>query len=112
MKIALFAAALMLGGTAVAQTGTTTTDNAEMTTMTSSGTPERDARGIPVMSDTAMAPSGANQSVTVPAGAQVVPAPNQAAVFASKPSTKEYPACSRGQTDGCVQTYERGRQPN
>ena len=106
MKLVLFAAALSLGGAAIAQTtGTASTDADTAGT----AAPERDARGIPVVSDTASAPAGANQAVSVPAGAQVVPASNQSAVFATKPSTKEYPPCTRGQTDGCVQTYERGR---
>lgn len=107
MKLVLFAAALSLGGAAIAQTTDTTSTDTAATAGTSA--PERDARGIPVVSDSATAPAGANQSVTVPAGAQVVPASNQSAVFATKPSTKEYPPCTRGQTDGCVQAYERGR---
>lgn len=69
--------------------------------------PETDARGIKVLSDAAMAPSGANQAA--PSGGPVVPAPNQAAVFQAQPSSKEYPTCSRTMTDGCVQSYERGR---
>jgi hypothetical protein len=77
----------------------------------SSSEPERDARGIPVVSAPAEAPAGANQSTPVPAGAQVTANPNQAAVFATQPSTKEYPPCTREMTDGCVQTYERGRAP-
>jgi hypothetical protein len=92
MKIVLFAAALSLGGAALAQqTGTKT-----------------DARGIPVVSDAATAPSGANQSVQAVPGTQAVPAPNQSAVFATQASTKTYPPCTKGVTDGCVQTYERG----
>lgn len=71
--------------------------------------PERDARGIPVVSNAAEAPSGANQAP--PAGSSAVPAPNQQAVFAPRPAAGEYPPCSRGQTDGCTQTYERGRSP-
>lgn len=72
--------------------------------------PETDARGIKVVSDAAMAPSGANQAP--PSGGPVVPAPNQAAVFQTQPSSKEYPTCSRTVTDGCVQAYERGRAPD
>ena len=71
--------------------------------------PERDARGIAVMSDPAMAPAGANQMA--PGGGTVVPASNQAAVFTTQASTENYPACSRTVTDNCVQSYERGRRP-
>lgn len=71
--------------------------------------PERDARGIAVVSDSAEAPAGANGPP--PAGA-AVPSPNQAAVFASRPASEEYQACSRTVTDNCVQNYERGRSPN
>ncbi len=65
--------------------------------------PERDARGIPVVSESAMAPAGANQTSGSNPGS---------AVFASRPSDKTYKACTRQVTDGCVQTYERGREPN
>lgn len=100
MKYLAFAAALMIGGAALAQ------DAAPP----AGGTPERDARGIPVVSNPASAPAGANQAP--PAGAaQVVPAPNQQAVFATKPSAGEAPPCSRTVTDSCTQTYERGRKP-
>jgi hypothetical protein len=101
MKKYLFAAALMLGTGAVAQE----------TVAPSNAAPERDARGIPVVSDPAQAPAGANQAVTAPAGARVVVSDNQAAVFATKPAAKEYPVCSKTVTDGCVQAYERGRNP-
>ncbi len=72
--------------------------------------PERDARGIAVMSDPAMAPAGANQMASG-GGGGVVPASNQAAVFTAQASTENYPACSRTVTDNCVQSYERGRRP-
>lgn len=67
--------------------------------------PERDARGIPVISAPAEAPPGANQMITVPPGAPVVAAPNQQAVFASRMSTENYPACTAEITDNCVQAY-------
>ena len=73
--------------------------------------PERDARGIPVISAPATPPAGANQSTPIPAGAQATVNPNQAAVFATQPANKEYPPCTKDMTDGCVQTYERGRAP-
>lgn len=99
MKTAIFAIALAIGGTAFAQT-----------VAPGNSAPERDARGIPVVSDPATAPAGANQAP--PAGAQAVPAPNQQQVFSTQPATEEYPACSRTVTDNCVQAYERGsRRP-
>lgn len=126
MKTVLFAAALMMSGAALAQDDTTTTTDTTVTTETTTTTmsvpatattvapsnaaPERDARGIPVISDPAMAPAGANQAVVVVPGAQVVPNPNQAATFATQASTDSYPACSRTVTDNCVQTYERPRR--
>lgn len=94
MKTAIFAAALMASSAAFAQTAA----------------PERDARGIPVVSDAATTPAGANQMMTVPAGATVVAAPNQGQVFMTKASTETAPPCTRERTDRCVQTYERGRR--
>lgn len=94
MKLILFAAATTLGAAALAQTSA----------------PERDARGIPVVSAPATAPAGANQTVQVPAGAQVVAAPNQSAVFSTQASAKTYPPCTKDVTDGCVQTYEGRRR--
>lgn len=105
MKTALFAIALAIGGTAIAQTPPA----AEQAP--GNATPERDARGIPVVSAPASAPAGANQAVSVPAGAQVVPNPNQQQVFATQPAQGEMPPCSRTVTDRCTQTYERGRAP-
>ena len=98
MKSALFAAALLFGTAAVAQ----------QTVAPANDSPERDARGIPVLSDPATAPAGTNEVVTVPAGATVVANPNQRAAFAARPADQEYPACSRTVTDNCVQAYERG----
>jgi hypothetical protein len=98
MKFMLVAAAMTLGTAAVAQTTSTTT--------------ERDSRGIPVVSAPATAPSGSNMAA--PANNSGQPAtvnPNQAQVFASRPAAQEYPPCTREMTDGCVQTYERGRAP-
>lgn len=95
MKLILLASALTLSGAAIAQT-----------------TPEVDARGIPVVSAPASAPAGANEAVTVQPGAKVVPATNQAAVFATQSSTTDYPPCTKEMTDNCVQTYERGVSPD
>ncbi len=110
MKSAIFAAALVISGTAFAQA--TTTQPTTGVVAPGNSAPERDARGIPVVSDPAEVPAGANQSTPIPAGAQFQPNPNQAQVFTPQPATGEYPACSRTVTDNCVQTYERGRGPN
>ena len=102
MKSALFAAALLFGTAAVAQ----------QTVAPANTNVERDARGIPVVSDPATAPAGTNEVVSVPAGATVVANPNQQAAFSTRPADQEYPACSRTVTDNCVQAYERGvRRP-
>ena len=124
MKTIFFAAtALALSGAAIAQTTedttmTTTTQTTGTTMATTGGTvapgnnaPERDARGIPVVSDPATPPAGVNGPVpTGGANVQIVPAPNQSAAFATQASTENYPACSRTVTDNCVQNYERGRR--
>ena len=125
MKSALFTVALLFAGAATAQTYTpaptaTTPAPAQTTTMTTpapmatsqivapdNSNPERDARGIPVISDAATVPAGFNNPPGM--GGPLVdasqPAPTQ-------PATEDYPACSRTVTDNCVQTYERGRSPN
>jgi hypothetical protein len=143
MKPILFAAALMLGGAALAQTtddttadadtateadttaadtqATTTTSTTTSTTATTStmsqGTgmtvapgntaPERDARGIAVVSEAAVAPPGYNEPArTVPAGT-AMPTATPPATSSAGP----LPPCSRTVTDRCTQTYERGRSP-
>ncbi|GAA4810436.1 hypothetical protein GCM10023232_01940 [Sphingosinicella ginsenosidimutans] len=98
MKALLFAAALTFGGAAIAQ-DTQAPDN---------GSPERDARGIPVVSAPASAPAGANQPAPS-GGGPVVVAPNQAQVFTPQPAQGEAPPCTREVTDHCTQTYEGGR---
>jgi hypothetical protein len=147
MKSLIFAAALMLGGAAMAQdtTGTggtsgtsggtttettgdaTTQDTATQDTATqgtatqgsSMGSmpmpggaaqaagnqaPERDARGIAVISAGASAPQGYNQPAqTGPAGT-IQPTPT----VSSMGSAGNLPPCSRKVTDHCTQTYERG----
>ncbi len=97
MKSVLFAAAILFAGTAVAQG----------TSQPSNSSPERDARGIPVISDPANVPAGFNN----PPG-MGGPMADPSSPPASQPATESYPACSRTVTDNCVQTYERGRRPN
>ena len=112
MKSVLFLSAIMFAGAAAAQTYETTTTS-QSTTATSqvsqpaNTAPERDARGIPVISDPAEVPAGFNAAPGV-GGPMVDPA----AAPAPQPATESYPPCTREVTDNCVQTYERGRRPN
>ena len=69
--------------------------------------PERDARGIAVISTPATAPAGANTMPSVPAGAKVVVSPDQSSVFTPVAASGDLPACSKTVTDRCKQTYER-----
>jgi hypothetical protein len=112
MKSLIFAAALMFGGAAMAQ-DTTGTGSMAMTTATGTvqapgnAAPERDARGIAVISAEAAAPAGYNQPAqTGPAGTLTPTAP-----VTSMGSAGDMPPCSRKVTDHCTQTYERGRAP-
>lgn len=76
--------------------------------ITDGSPPERDARGIPVISAPAVAPPGANAWAPMPngmSGMKAVPAPNQAMVFATRQPTQSYPACTATITDNCVQAY-------
>ena len=117
MKSVLFAAALAIGGTALAQTtspaaGEDPAIAGTQTSAPSNDNPEVDARGIPVVSAPAEVPEGANDSTPIAPGSVFTPNPNQAQVFTPRPSAETYPACSRTVTDNCVQAYERGRGPN
>ena len=67
--------------------------------------PERDARGIRVISAPAMAPAGWNGTAGSAVGGPLLDASTGAAAGADA----GYPACSAAVTDNCVQTYERGR---
>jgi hypothetical protein len=101
MRSLIFAAALLSAGAALAQTPVPPANTA----------PERDARGVPVISDPATAPPGANQPIPpLPPGAVWVANPDARAAFAPQPSTGEKPPCSRTVTDNCTQTYEVGRR--
>jgi hypothetical protein len=93
MKALFAAAALFTAGAAIAQEPVAPANSA----------PERDSRGIVVVSDPATAPAGTN--APVPPGPVTIN-PNQAAAFATQPSTGEKPPCSRTVTDNCTQTYE------
>lgn len=114
MKSALFAAALLFGGGAVAQTDPQTTPTTHaghatppMEVAPANTAPARDARGIPVVSDPATAPAGFN-AMPQPGGTGASPSSPPP----SQPATENYPVCSRTVTDNCVQAYERGRGPN
>jgi hypothetical protein len=108
MKFLIFAAALLAAGTAVAQTKPEPAPGAgTVTSAPSNSAPERDARGIPVVSDPAEVPAGFNQPAQV-GGTGVDPAARPA----PQAPNETYVACSRTVTDNCVQTYERrSRRP-
>jgi hypothetical protein len=68
--------------------------------------PERDARGIAVISAPAAVPAGFNGiTATAVGGPLVDPATGEAVDGADS----SYPACSATVTDNCLQTYEVGR---
>ncbi|HEX8571656.1 MAG TPA: hypothetical protein VF759_02765 [Allosphingosinicella sp.] len=94
MKIIIFAAALTLGGAALAQTGNTVSDPSQ-----SSG------------------PRGVTQQGTDPEGQACTPPgynagttgyPTCEAGSGTPASTATPPRCSKTVTDHCVQAYERG----
>lgn len=94
MKIIIFAAALMLGSAALAQTGNTVDDPSQST-----------------------GPRGITQQGTDPDGQACTPAGYNAGTSAyptceagsgSAASTATPPRCSKTVKDHCVQAYERG----
>jgi len=109
MKLALFAAALMLGGAAYAQSdpqaGASAAGGATMPA--SNAAPKHDARGVPVISADAQAPTGWNAPPSV-GGTGVSPS----APAAPMPPAGPLPPCTRKVTDNCTQTYERHRAPS
>jgi hypothetical protein len=69
----------------------------------SNANPERDARGIAVISAAAVAPAGWNG---VPA--EAMGGPELDPVTGEAMAMESYPACTANVTDRCLQTYERG----
>ena len=103
MKSVMVAAALLVGTAAYAQdTGTAQGTMAGGTPVApSNAAPERDARGIPVISAEATAPAGYNLAPGTPGAAPASgPAPTMG-------NAGDLPPCSRKVTDHCTQTYER-----
>jgi len=106
MKTSLFLIALATGGAAIAQTEAPPASPPTQMSAPGNSAPQRDARGITVVSDAAEVPAGWNEAPR-PGGTGAAmnerPAPT--------PATEEYRICSRTVTDNCVQSYERGRAP-
>lgn len=73
----------------------------------SNANPERDARGIAVISDPAVVPAGWNGIAGTGMGGPLVDPVTGQTVDADDTS---YPACTATVTDNCLQTYERGRR--
>lgn len=67
--------------------------------------PERDARGIAVISAAAVVPAGWNGTAVGAA----MGGPELDAVTGETIAPDSYPACTAAVTDKCLQTYERGR---
>jgi hypothetical protein len=97
------------GGTADVQPGVTlaTAAPTDAVVQPSNASPERDARGIPVISAAAIVPAGWNGvagSGEAMGGPLLDPATGEPMA-----DTASYPACTRTVTDHCLQTYERHR---
>jgi hypothetical protein len=71
----------------------------------SNAAPERDARGIAVISAAAVVPPGWNGT----AAGEAMGGPELDSVTGEAVAPESYPACTRTVTDKCLQTYERGR---
>jgi hypothetical protein len=115
MKAAIFAIALLSGSAALAQTDELKPADTTMTVaatgqvaMPSNAAPERDARGIAVISDPAAVPAGFNGTPDALNGTGG-PLLDATGAPATTPDPA-YPACTRTVTDNCVQTYERHRR--
>lgn len=103
MRAVIVAAALLIGSAAYAQD--TTAPAGGQTVEPSNAAPRHDARGVPVISAPATAPSGWNQAPGTPGAAP----PNQPA--GTQGNAGPLPPCSRTVTDNCTQTYERNHGP-
>ena len=135
MKAAAFTIALLLSGTAIAQTSTdstvtgtdpaasgwsnsttaTTTDTTMTTSMAGGQTvapgnmnPRRDARGIPVISAAAVAPAGYNGTADTGTGMGGPLLDANGQTMADTGASTQ--PCTRTVTDHCLQTYERSRR--
>ncbi|HYD38605.1 MAG TPA: hypothetical protein VEA60_13395 [Allosphingosinicella sp.] len=75
-----------------------------MVVQPSNADPERDARGIPVISAAAVVPAGWNGTA---AGA-AMGGPELDPVTGEPLAPEAYPACTASVTDKCRQTYEKG----
>src|SRR5688572_1780468 len=131
MKIAALTVALLLSGAAFAQTDdsaatayegdglATTAWETEGAIVSDSGVaaggavvapsnadPERDARGIAVISDPAVVPAGWNGT----AAGSAMGGPELDPVTGEPVAAETYPACTATVTDNCLQTYEKGRK--
>jgi hypothetical protein len=73
----------------------------------SNAAPERDARGIAVISDAAVVPAGFNGTTGTGVGGPMIDPATGKAVTGADVS---HPPCTATVTDNCVQTYERGRR--
>jgi hypothetical protein len=101
-------------------TTTTTTHGTTHTTMAtttpasgavvqpSNADPERDARGIAVISDPALVPAGFNGLTAAAMGGPLVDPATGETIQAADAS---YPPCTASVTDNCLQTYEVGSNP-
>lgn len=119
MRTALFAAALLASGAAMAQTTdpsmstqptATTPAPADSATsqvvMPDNSAPRTDDNGNTVISDPARAPAGFNQAPGMNGVGGPYVDPSQPP--APEAATSDYPPCSRTVTDHCTQTNERG----
>jgi hypothetical protein len=121
MRAAAFAIAILMGGTAAfaqttdtgtadqTQTGWSTATPAPaggMVVQPSNANPERDARGIAVISAPAVVPIGYNGTTGEAMGGPLID-PNTGQAVDTTTTMK---ACTRTVTDHCLQTYERSRR--
>lgn len=80
-------------------------DTASAIVQPSNSDPERDARGIAVISAAAVVPPGWNGS----AAGEAMGGPLLDPATGEPLAPDSYPACTASVTDKCLQTYERGR---